>query len=276
MKTAFLSLLLGLSLAAPEVTAQCGAGGLFVQFSPPAPTIGQPITITVTNVSSNCVYLLPDTCVYKKIYSGQCGGSVVVPFRNCFLQNQAIQPGQSFVDSWDQKAFQGPQVPPGTYFFDMKIGTQGGSTVSLCPSVTIDSCPTPPVEYGAGSVGTAGFTPVWTIGSLPKPGGQFGLTIDNAVGGGSALYVLGAGVAQIPAPFGEFLVDPFLPIVYLPFTMSGSPGVGGDGSVTFGFVVPNDLSLVGVTVYSQCLVTDVNSSGGISHTRGLQVTVCPP
>ena len=278
MKPVLSSLVLSLALvpAGSDAAAQCGAGGLQVSFSPANPTLGQTITIQVTNVSTNCVYLLPDTCLYKKVYMGQCGGTQVVPFRWCSITQQAIQPGQSFVDTWDQTTHLGAPVGPGQYFFDVTIEQQSGPPVKLCPSVWIESCPTPPVEYGAGSPGTAGFTPGWSIQSLPKPGGPFVLSIDDALGGAGALLAIGAGPAQIPAPFGELLVDPNLPLLWLPFTMAGQPGIGGDGTVTFGFTVPNDQSLVGVTVYLQCLVAAPQSTDGIAHTRGLQISVCPP
>ncbi|MFG0317607.1 MAG: hypothetical protein ACF8XB_10055 [Planctomycetota bacterium JB042] len=260
----------------PTASAQCGAAGLNVQVFPAAATVGQPIQIIVTNVSPNCTYFIEDSCLYKKVFKSQCGGSVVVPFRPCQIGQQFIQPGQSFLDSWDQTTQVGGQVPPGTYAFNVSVKEVGGGTHSFCPTVTIDVCPTPPSIYGSGSAGTGGYTPSWTVNILPKPGGPFSLTVDEALGGAPALLALGAGQAQIAADFGDFLVDPNLPIVWLPFTMAGTPGLGGTGTVTFGVTVPNDTALVGVTVHCQTLVGDIGSTGGVATTAGLRISICPP
>lgn len=271
---AFLGLVF--TTAAATADAQpCGTAGIDISVFPSAPVLGEPIQIIVTNLTANCTYVISDSCVYHKVFSGSCGGSAVLPFRQCAIGQVFIPPGQSIVDVWNQKNGNGQQVPPGTYFFDVTIGEVGGQKHGFCPSVAIDSCPTPPLIYGTGSVGTGGFTPTWTVNVLPKPGGPFSVTIDQAVGGAPSLFVLGAGSAQIPVDFGDFLIDPNLPVIYLPFSMSGASGVGGAGTVTFGFTVPNDTSLVGVTVYTQCLVQDFASTGNIATTAGLQISICP-
>ena len=95
-------------------------------------------------------------CAYAQLPEG-CGRTVHCS--GCAIRRSVYHTyttGQSLVDVWNQTGQYGQAVPPGTYFFDVTIGEVGGSKLTFCPSVTIDSCPTPPVVYGVGSAKATG------------------------------------------------------------------------------------------------------------------------
>lgn len=253
----------------------CGAAGIQIEFDPPIPAPGQPVTVRARNVTSQCHYVVPSGCLYVKIGAPGCVAPFVVPFRQCELTPQPLPPGGVVEDTWDQKDWLGQPVGPGTYAFQIQVDDPSGTTLTLCAELHIPSCPTPPEHYGAGNPGQGALAPAFSIQTVPQVGGVLDFTVTNALGGAAGWLAVGAGRAQIPMPFGTFLLDPNLPLFFLPIAYGGTPGQSGAGSATFVAPVPGDPALVGLKADFQAFVQDPASSGGFSHTEGLEITICP-
>lgn len=261
----------------PAAAAQVPCGsipGVTVQVSPSPAQLGQPITITLFN-NSNVQLDLPDACLIDSVHPGTTCSTVPVMVPICAQVITPIPPGTSKSFVWDQKDDLGKQVAPGFYSFKIKFFTPGGSD-SCCPSVEIvDPCPDP-VHYGQGDTGTGGIVP--EIGSVgdPQVGNQnFQIVLQRAVGGAPAGLFVGAAPASIPAPWGTFLVSLTPPPIALFFQVGGTPGAPGQGSAVIPAPIPNNPGLAGASAYLQALFQDPGSSGGISHTDGLRVDICP-
>ncbi len=240
---------------------------------PPVPKVGDKIKITAKNASTTCSYVIPSSCLYVKVFDGAtCSGTEVVPFRQCLVGQVPLGPGESYSDHWDQKSSSGVQVPAGVYSFQIMLKPATGAILSFCLPVEITTCLTPPSFYGSGSPGAGGFTPRWTVSSVPVVGQAFNLGIERGLGGAPALLFIGPSQGQATAAWGEFLLSP--PFLQVPLVLGGATGVAGAGALNFAFTVPSDASLIGLGANLQMLVGDAASSGGISHTRGLGIVIC--
>lgn len=252
----------------------CGGAGLTVKFTPDHPNVGDTVQITLTNTSSACIYGMTNSCVYQSVHKVDCSGQAVVPFRNCASVGQILGPGASAKDKWDLKDSLGVPVPAGTYAFKIEVkDTTVGTLVTLCPTLDVGGCVPPPTLYGSASAGAGGLSPEWEVSGGPMIGDPgYSLKVKNALGGAPALILVGATQANVPATWGTLLVG--TPMIQLPVPLGGTAGQAGAGTVTLTFGVPNDATLVGLSAHLQTLVADPFSSGGISHTPGLKLTLC--
>ncbi len=260
--------------AASSAAQPCGAAGLSVTFTPAHPKVGEAIQISLKNTTSACIYALPDSCVYRSVHQVDCSGQAVVPFRWCTAVGQILAPGASAEDKWDQNDSIGNPVPAGTYAFSIELkDSTGGTLVTLCPTIDIGGCAPPPAQYGAPSLGSGGLAPAWAVNGGPQIGDPgYTLQVKNALGGAAALILVGASQANVPSTWGTLLVG--APMIQLPVPLGGTVGQAGAGTVTLTFSIPPDAALVGLAAHLQTLVADPLSSGGISHTPGLTLTIC--
>ena len=255
--------------------SSCGSiPGITVDVTPSPAPLGQPITITLKN-NSNVQVDLPDACLIDWVSTGStCTGQTVFsPI--CAQVITPVPPGSSVSFVWDQKDDLGQQVPVGTYSFKIKFFTPTGSD-GCCPSVDIfNPCP-PPTHYGQGDPGSGGIVPEISSSGDPQVGNaNFQLLLKRAVGGAPTGLFLGAAPASIQTGWGTFLVSPNPPLVQLFFSVGGTPGAPGQGSAVIPAPIPNNPALAGVSAYAQALFKDVQASGGISHTDGMRIDICP-
>lgn len=261
------------SLIATASAQPCVGQEIEFVLDPPVPKVGDTITITAINESATCAYAVPSSCLYIKVFgTGSCSGTQVVPFRQCLLGQIPLGPGASYSDVWDQKTMTGGQVPAGSYSFQINLLDPNGASLTFCLPVEITSCPTPPSFYGSASAGAGGFTPRWTVSTVPAVGQPFAFAVEDGLGGAPAILFIGPFQGQLAAGWGEFLLSP--PFLQVPLALGGAAGAAGAGALNFAFVVPNDAALVGLGANLQMLIADPASSGGISHTRGLNIVIC--
>lgn len=121
--------------------------------------------------------------------------------------------------------------------------------------------------YGQGKPGTFG---VPTLGALDLPvlGQASGLRMKEALPG--ATPVLFLGLAPLNAAFagGTLLVDP-VQVLFLP-----AP-IAADGTVSLPWAVPADVTLCGLSIFSQMMFLDPGAAGPkhIAMTNGLHLVV---
>lgn len=276
MKSLFLAAAVALTYPS-FAAAQCDpVADLSIVVSPSVASPGQLVTVTVTNTSATCTYTLPSGCVFQNVTAGDCTGATVTSYF-CTLALKPIGPGKSVSQTWDQVDDNGQQVALGTYAFPIRVFDPAFTLHELCATVDVGpTCPNPPTTYGAGDQGAGGFVPfIAAIGGLPTLGNNtFAITVSNGVGGAQAAFFIGAAPANLAAPWGTFYLDPNLPLIQLNLTLSGANGQPGAGSVLLPTPIPQLPQLLGVNVYTQMLIADPASIGGISHTAGLTFGIC--
>lgn len=121
--------------------------------------------------------------------------------------------------------------------------------------------------FGAGCAGSGGFTPSLALSGCPVSGGTVELSVNQTLGGASALLFLGTSQVAVPFCCGcTFLVGGLLPIVAtLPL-----PGVGpGNGGLSFQATLPPSLPSISITM--QAVVLDPGALGGGAATNGVQM-----
>jgi len=271
----FVVLFVVASISTPAF-AQCGFNDMQFSVTPANPTVGQPITITGTNTSSGCIWNQSDSCLIDFVKKFDCNGATVLS-PACLQVITPINPGFSTAFTWDQLDDNGVQVPAGAYVFDISLTNFNGQSLSHCIAFSIGggSCP-PASNYGSASVGTGGIAPtLTTAGGLPQIGNvSFALQIANGLGGADSLTFVGLTPTTVNAPWGTLLVDLTPPFLQLPLPLGGGAGVPGAGGLTLPAPLPNDGTLVGISVYLQTMIADGGSTGGISHSPGLTFTFC--
>lgn len=104
--------------------------------------------------------------------------------------------------------------------------------------------------FGTGKRGSGGLAPELTAKGYTVPGGTFTLSVGNALGGAQAWLVVGAG--KVDNAFPAMAVT----YGFVPFVLSGEPGVPGAGSVKLPVTLPLDATLVGVSLVLQAVVLD--------------------
>jgi hypothetical protein len=259
-----------LVLLTSSLRSQCGGEGLTVTFSPPAASPGEVITVTLTNKSPACTYVLPTDCVFQSVHAWACTFPAV-HLPACSGAPVTLPPGASISQVWDQKDDSGQVVGPANYVFS--IQAMGASAVTLCPEIEIGECT---LHYGPKDPGTGGYAPQMSIayGSSWLGNSNFHLTIIGGVGAAPALLVASTAPAALDAPFGTLLVDLASPHGVLPLSLGGPQGAPGSGSLLLYAPVPNIPALEGTVLWMQTLVLDAGSSGGVAASTGLRVRVC--
>lgn len=147
------------------------------------------------------------------------------------------------------------------------IGNPGVSSVSSFAAN--DPCGGDADPYGAGCAGTGGFVPSLAIEGCPQVGDMFSVDIANALGGSSAVLLIGLGQSSIPVGGGcSLLVSPLAPVT-LTVPLGG---VGpGTGSLSIPLIVtPN---LAGADFTLQAWVIDPATGIGGAGTNGVHVHI---
>ncbi|MFG0316887.1 MAG: hypothetical protein ACF8XB_06415 [Planctomycetota bacterium JB042] len=266
-----LPVVLAAALLAGDLSAQ-----IDVQVSPANAFPGQTITVSLTN-NSNQTYTLPTLCVFRSVHETGCGAPAVLSLF-CGGSLVPVGPGHTKTQTWDQTDDFGQPVASGTYAFGGFIYDPNFSKVEFCAQVEIASCATPPTHYGPASAGTGDVEPKLGRRGEPQVGNaNFELQLADTVGGANALFLVGiADPNGTPVGWGTFLLDPNFPVLSSPvIAMPGPPGVAGAGFLTLLAGIPNDTSLIGGAASLQLVAVDVNSVGGLSHSEGMTITVCP-
>ncbi|HKB15495.1 MAG TPA: VCBS repeat-containing protein, partial [Planctomycetota bacterium] len=123
-------------------------------------------------------------------------------------------------------------------------------------------------QYGLGLPGSGGMIPTLGAAGPFRPGQAADLRMTGGLGGVSAVLVLGTSELSIPILGGTLLA---LPQVAIPLVLAGTPGVPGEGSFTFPWVVAPGLA--GQSAYCQVGVLDPGAPQSVAFSNGLRVTV---
>jgi hypothetical protein len=265
---ALLPLVAAALLAAPLAAQQATCiPGVTAWVDPPCAPQGTTVTLTLHNGSQQFL-LLPSSCLWQLVFKDTCGGPIVnLPY--CLSVLTFVPPGESMSSTWDQRDQDGNQVPPGTYVFSV-------ADTCCVPFTVCGACATPPAKYGEVSYGTFGSWPrLDTAGGMPSPGnGAFQVTLSFGIGGAPALLLVGGAPAEQGFGWGTLYVQPSAPFVTLPLVLGGEPGLPGAGELVLPAAIPDDAALLGVSLYLQALLADPGGAGGLTHTQGLQITIC--
>lgn len=134
-------------------------------------------------------------------------------------------------------------------------------------TVLRNECSGPILPYGQGCAGSGGFVPSLALSGQPTPGSLLNFSLEDGLGGATALLFFGIHPAAVPLPGScSLLVSPVLPvIVALPLLGSGP----GNGSFqTFGSI-PLGTPPMGFTM--QSFVIDPGANAGYCASNGLEV-----
>jgi hypothetical protein len=119
-------------------------------------------------------------------------------------------------------------------------------------------------NYGSGYPGTLG-VPSFTAQSNPVLGSTVNLALGNSLGATTtAMVMTGVQQANIPTTKGGNLL--LVPLLFIPLPL---PAAG----ITLSGNIPDDPTLVGVSVFAQALELDAGAAKGLSFTQGLQLTL---
>lgn len=119
--------------------------------------------------------------------------------------------------------------------------------------------------YGPGCAGTGGLEPRLRIEGCVTPNGRLTIQVDQALGGTIAQLVVGQSATQLPVGGCTLLLFPFVAVVPLPISGSGT----GGGLVRFEAIVPMEVPLT--PFYLQAIISDPQGPGGHSMTRGVRL-----
>lgn len=123
--------------------------------------------------------------------------------------------------------------------------------------------------YGAGCVGSGGFVPALGLDGCPRKGTTVTVTLDDTLGGATALIAFGTGRGDTPLANGcPLLVAPLLPqVAVVPLAGAGA----GAGGFAASVLVPANAPTATVTL--QVLVADPGAPGGIAASNGVEARV---
>ena len=179
--------------------------------------------------------------------------------------------GDSFEPIFQAPSGQASGLALDTLDGSLVIGTTDASAWEL-PGAS------PFVVLGPGTPGSGDFVPrLVPVGGLPQPGNAaFGLAADRLLGGRNSLLLVSVHEGALPRFGGTlFALPPFLLVQTIP--TGGTSDVAGSGSFTQVLGIPDQLSLLGISVVSQLVVAD--SGGPLGQTRvlsnGLRITFGP-
>ena len=94
---------------------------------------------------------------------------------------------------------------------------------------------------------------------------KFTFNISNALPNTFGALILGAAQANIPVFGFTLLVDPSGPYVTLGLVVSGA------GTAALPLAIPNNLSLLSLSLFNQALLVDAGAAFGIAATQGLRI-----
>ena len=279
MRPSLLSVALLVAPALPTHAQDCTPvplADLQLVVSPTLAQVGQPVELTLTNLSTECTYTLPSTCLFTKVSSEDCEGDDAF-FPPCGGASQSLLPGASVSATWDQTTQGGLQVPEGLWAFTVPVSASDGQVGKLCALVQVGTSCASPFAYGVGTTGTGGNVPsLSTLGGPPSLGNaDFQVAVTNGVGGSTAIALVSLAQAAIQLDAGTLLVDPVLLFLVDPFALSGASGAPGQGIGFLPLPIPDAPGLVGLELFFQAAVVDLAASGGFALTQGVHAAVCP-
>lgn len=149
------------------------------------------------------------------------------------------------------------------------VATLAGSLSTSLDLLTFAADNCLPQAYGAGCPGTGGFIPALSVLNCPAAGGPISVLLDQALGGSSALLLIGLGQGQIAVGQGcSVLVSPILPAI---LTLPLGGGGAGNGTVLLNGVIPP--AAAGLTFTLQTAVIDGGTILGAAFSNGVQIDV---
>lgn len=230
----------------------------------------QSYTLTLVNQSNGAMTALPNTTAVGPVGPAH-GNSVHVVGNTAYVAYRTVG-----FKAFDLSAL--PVVPPAIMEYDNPIvGGQPDNLVSIYPGqpsgviyalyersgFRVLQPALNRTAYGVGSGGTPGI-PLLTA-TPPYIGGSFTFNISNALPSTFGALLLGAAAANIPVFGFTLLVDPSGPYVSLGFAVSGA------GTAALPLALPNNLSLLSISLFNQALVVDAGAPFGIAATQGLRL-----
>lgn len=227
-------------------------------------------TLTLVNQSNGAMTALPNTTAVGPVGHAH-GNSVHVVGNTAYVAYRTVG-----FKAFDLSAL--PFVPPAIMEYDNPIvGGQPDNLVSIYPGqpsgviyalyersgFRVLQPALNRTSYGVGSGGTPGI-PLLTA-TPPYIGGSFTFNISNALPNTFGALLLGAAQANIPVFGFTLLVDPSGPYVTLGFPVSGA------GTAALPLAIPNNLSLLSLSLFNQALLVDAGAASGIAATQGLRI-----
>lgn len=179
--------------------------------------------------------------------------------------------------AYDISAF--PAVPPAIMSYDNPI--VGGT-----PDELVDIYPQPSgviyalyersgfrvlqpaldvISYGVGTAGTGGAVPVLSAPTPPYIGGTFTYAVSNALPSTVGLFLLGTTPTALPILGITLLVHPSSWVITPSFFLSGS------GTAAMPVAIPNNITLLSLTLCNQGVIVDAGGPSGFSATQGLRL-----
>ena len=126
-----------------------------------------------------------------------------------------------------------------------------------------------PANYGLGTPGTAGLTPVIdAAGPWYEGSSSFAWTAAQAAPGAPGFLGISTAASSLPLFGGTVLVDPFAPgATFTPVVADGA------GQAAVATPIPGGATLIGAHVFGQYGFLDGGAAGGVSMSDGLDVKV---
>lgn len=129
-------------------------------------------------------------------------------------------------------------------------------------------------RFGFGTPGSGNLTPrIWADGTLSAGNANFAVTLDNALGGSLGVLLIGTVETELPVAGVTLLTTP---LQIVPTTLTGQPGLPGDGSASVPLPIPAGLDVSGMNVLFQWLVRDTGGPVTLSASDGLRATGAEP
>ena len=121
------------------------------------------------------------------------------------------------------------------------------------------------ISYGAGTAGTGGIVPVLSAPTPPYIGGTFTYAVSNALPSTVGLFLLGTTPTAVPIFGITLLVHPSSWVITPGFFLSGS------GTAAMPVAIPNNITLLSLTLCNQGVIVDAGGPSGYSATQGLRL-----
>lgn len=126
------------------------------------------------------------------------------------------------------------------------------------------------LKFGVATAGSGGILPTVSTVDGPSTSG-WSITINNVLGGASGFLWVGFAMKDQQAFGGHFYIDLSSPYVLAPIAFGGTPGVPGDGSLTFNSIDMS--SYAPLTLFLQGTMIDAGAPKGVSMTKGIEMDV---
>lgn len=122
----------------------------------------------------------------------------------------------------------------------------------------------PPLFYGNATAGTGSVLPVIALPSSARIGGTANIAASNLLGGANCFLFLNLFPDNLPILGMDLLVSPL-------GALTSPQAATGGGSAAWPLAIPNAPALDNIYLYTQALVLDAGSPGGVfAATRGMR------